>query len=85
MVDRDSLEGIWKEAVTLIVAGEKTGRIVTTGQHDVGRVRRSDIQRGERTYVYKRQGQPCRRCGTEIERTETSGRKVWWCPECQPA
>lgn len=83
-VERDSIESIWKEAVTQLEAGERTGRIVTTDPEDVGRSRRSDIQKGERTYVYKRQGQPCRRCGTEIERSEAAGRKVWWCPECQP-
>lgn len=75
---------MWNEAVAQLRAGEKTGRIVTTDAADVGRSRRSDIQRGERTYVYKRKGQPCRRCGTEIERDETAARKVWWCPSCQP-
>lgn len=84
-VERDSIGDIWEEAVTQLEAGERTGRIVTTDPEDVDRSRRSDIQKGERTYVYKRQGQRCRRCGTEIERTEVAGRKVWWCPECQPA
>lgn len=63
-VERDSIESIWNEAVTQLEAGERAGRIVTTDPDDVGRSRRSDIQKGERTYVYKRQGQPCRRCGT---------------------
>jgi endonuclease-8 len=84
-IGRDSIEGIWKEAVTQLEAGERSGRIVTTDPDDVGRAKRRDIEKGERTYVYKRQGEPCRRCGTGIERTEAGGRKVWWCPECQPA
>lgn len=75
---------IWEEAVAQLRAGEKTGRIVTTDPEDVGRRRRSDIEKGERTYVYKRRGQPCRRCGSDIERGETGARKVWWCPSCQP-
>lgn len=83
-VDRDSVEQLWSEAATQLEAGERTGRIVTTDPEDVGRSSRGEIQQGERTYVYKRQGEPCRRCGTEIERAELSSRKVWWCPECQP-
>lgn len=38
-------------------------------------------------WVYQRQGQPCRICGTPIER-EVRGpdaRAAWWCPHCQPA
>lgn len=84
-VGRSTIERIWCESMTQLRAGERNGRIVTTDPEDVGRSRRSDIQRGERTYVYKRRGQPCRRCGTGIERTELAGRAVWWCPECQPA
>lgn len=84
-VPRERVADIWREAVIQMRAGERTGRIITTDPGDVGRERRSDIQRGERTYVYKRQGEPCRRCGTPIARTEVASRKVWWCPSCQPA
>ena len=83
-VARSQLEDIWSEAVTQLRAGERSGRIVTTDPEDVGRRRRSDISRGERTYVYKRSGESCRRCGTPISRSVVTSRKVWWCPECQP-
>jgi endonuclease-8 len=76
---------LWNESVANLRRGEKSGRIVTTDPEDVGRTRRSDIARGERTYVYKRNGQPCRRCDTPIERTDMKGRKIWWCPSCQAA
>lgn len=82
-LDRAAIEAIWREAVVQLKAGERSGRIVTTDPDDVGRPHRRDIQAGERTYVYKRRGQPCRRCETEIERAEAGGRKVWWCPMCQ--
>ncbi|MCT9819138.1 Fpg/Nei family DNA glycosylase [Microbacterium sp. W1N] len=44
---------------------------------------------GRRMWVYRRERQPCRRCGTPIERTDlgadaTSERIVFWCPRCQP-
>ena len=83
-VTEAQVESIWAESVDQLRAGERSGKIVTTRPADVGRRRRSDIKGGERTYVYKRRGQPCRRCGTEIERSEIAGRKIWWCPVCQP-
>jgi endonuclease-8 len=37
----------------------------------VEQVTTGDPRRGQRTWVYGRAGQPCRRCGTPIERTAT--------------
>ncbi|KSU85532.1 DNA-(apurinic or apyrimidinic site) lyase [Fictibacillus enclensis] len=33
--------------------------------------------------VYDREGQPCRRCGTRIQKTEIASRKSFSCPDCQ--
>ena len=33
--------------------------------------------------VYGRQGEPCRRCGTPIERARIAGRSAHFCPRCQ--
>ncbi|MDD7963194.1 DNA-formamidopyrimidine glycosylase family protein [Microbacterium thalli] len=43
---------------------------------------------GQRMWVYRREGKPCRRCGTLIETDEigalpTSERLIFWCPRCQ--
>jgi formamidopyrimidine-DNA glycosylase len=35
--------------------------------------------------VYDREGLPCRRCGTPIERVVQAGRSTYYCPLCQPA
>lgn len=35
--------------------------------------------------VYDREGRPCRRCGTIIERVVQAGRSTYYCPHCQPA
>jgi formamidopyrimidine-DNA glycosylase len=35
--------------------------------------------------VYDREGLPCRRCGTSIERVVQAGRSTYYCPRCQPA
>ncbi|EDY37794.1 formamidopyrimidine-DNA glycosylase [Cyanobium sp. PCC 7001] len=33
--------------------------------------------------VYRRGGEPCRRCGTPIQRHKLAGRSSHWCPNCQ--
>jgi formamidopyrimidine-DNA glycosylase len=35
--------------------------------------------------VYDREGLPCRRCGTPIERVVQAARSTYYCPHCQPA
>jgi len=35
--------------------------------------------------VYGREGEPCDRCGTPIEKTRAGGRGTWYCPSCQVA
>ncbi|MEN9207856.1 MAG: DNA-formamidopyrimidine glycosylase [Gloeomargarita sp. GMQP_bins_120] len=37
----------------------------------------------DQAWVYGRAGQPCRRCGTVIQRTKIGGRSSHWCPRCQ--
>lgn len=41
---------------------------------------------GEATWVYRRRGRPCRRCGTAVRRDllGVQARSVYWCPTCQP-
>jgi len=34
--------------------------------------------------VYDREGLPCRRCRTRIERVVQAGRSTYYCPHCQP-
>jgi formamidopyrimidine-DNA glycosylase len=38
---------------------------------------------GGMAWVYRRAGQPCRQCGTAIERSRLAGRSSHWCPTCQ--
>jgi endonuclease-8 len=44
------------------------------------------MDRSDRVWVYGRQGQECRRCGTSIEMRKqgTAVRSTYWCPVCQP-
>lgn len=42
------------------------------------------LRRGETSYVYGRRAQPCRRCGTAIQKADQGERITYWCPRCQP-
>lgn len=76
---------LWSRSVDLLTVGERMGRIVTVDVDEVGARSRREIPKGEGLYVYHRDGEPCRRCGTEIRRWDMRGRWVWACPTCQPA
>ena len=54
-----------------------TGKRRTTGSADPA----------ARVWVYGRQGQPCRRCGSSIlmRKQGVGARSTYWCPECQPS
>ena len=76
--DAGDLREIVSLARRLLQANRRTGRQVTTG----------DDRRGRTSWVYGRRGRPCRRCGTAIEKSESSAggreRVTYWCPSCQP-
>ena len=37
----------------------------------------------ERFNVYGREGEPCPRCGTPLDKIRLGGRGTWYCPSCQ--
>lgn len=80
----DAASRLWAESATLLRQGRRDGRIITVDLADVGVRRRSDLERTERLYVYKRTGEPCRRCETPLSVTEMANRLIWWCSSCQP-
>jgi len=50
------------------------------------RLQKAGVRREEyRFAVFARDGLPCYRCGTTIERVEAGGRRLYLCPTCQPA
>ena len=83
-VDDDTATLPWDCTVAELRRGKKSGRIVTTDPTDFGARRDRDLRRDERLYAYKRDGLPCRRCGTKIVTSELANRSMWWCPTCQP-
>lgn len=79
---------IWTDLVGLMRAGVRDGRIDTVRpEHEpevTGRAPRNDPHGGE-VYVYRRAGQQCLVCGTAVATADLAGRKLYWCPNCQPA
>jgi endonuclease-8 len=71
----DALERLVRTGARLLRANRDGPRRTTTGR---------DVD-GERLWVYRRTGRPCRRCGTLVRSTVLGElpRRLWWCPGCQ--
>jgi len=73
------------DAVALVALGARMMRANATR---VDRTFTGDARPGRTTWVYRRAGRPCRRCGTIVRggalgADRTSERVVFWCPSCQ--
>ncbi len=77
-------DALWTDLRTLMRAGVQAGRIVTTRPEHRTR-RRGPASREDAFYVYRRAGEACRVCGTEVRTELMAGRNLYWCPTCQPA
>lgn len=66
-------EAMWDDLSTLMRAGVRSGRILTTERE----------HRPARYYAYRRAGQPCLVCGAAICTAPLLGRRLYWCPRCQ--
>lgn len=63
-------------------------RMLRANRDRSGRTFTGDSRPGQSTWVYRREGRPCRRCGTQIRGGElgadpTRERIIFWCPVCQ--
>lgn len=80
--EKQALE-LWDLTVAQLRVGLRLNRIVTVDPALVGYRSPGRVPDEDRLYVYKREGEPCRQCGTEIELLEVAKRKMWRCPKCQ--
>ncbi len=83
-VGRATWDALWLDLVTLLRAGVRAGRIVTTRPEHRSR-RSGRPTREDSHYVYRRAGLPCRVCGTPVQTAVMVARNLFWCPHCQPA
>ncbi|NHW46040.1 Fpg/Nei family DNA glycosylase [Paenarthrobacter sp. MSM-2-10-13] len=81
-IDAETAGRLWDDTVVTMSDGVRDGRIVTTPSTlwTGGGVMAPDA---DAHFVYKRQGLPCRACGTLVGVTEIGARKLYWCPGCQ--
>ncbi|HEX3969327.1 MAG TPA: DNA-formamidopyrimidine glycosylase family protein [Edaphobacter sp.] len=65
-----------------VVDGKGDGIVTYSGNRRTTRA----MDREERLWVYRRQGQECRRCGAVVmmRKQGTQARSTYWCPDCQP-
>lgn len=73
------------DTLALVELGE---RMIRANLEGPGRTFTGDSRAGKSMWVYGRERQPCRRCGTRIMggslgARATSERNVFWCPRCQ--
>jgi endonuclease VIII len=62
--------------------------VLEANRHRAEQTTTGDTRRGMRAWVYLRDGQPCRRCGSRIRMVDQGEpgrlRQTFWCPTCQP-
>jgi endonuclease-8 len=79
-VPEETIRELWRDWVHLLRIGVETGQMMTMDDLDDGAYRKAMASRDDRHWVYKREGLPCRVCGTNILVEELGGRKLYWCP-----
>ena len=65
-----------------VADGKGEGIVTYSGNRRTTRA----MNREERLWVYRREGQGCRRCGAVVmmRKQGVQARSTYWCPECQP-
>jgi formamidopyrimidine-DNA glycosylase len=81
-ITADEAERLWAAIVAVLTDSLDSGGSSMRDYLDTAG-RRGRFQ--ERWRVYKREGTPCPRCGTEIVRIKVAGRGTRFCPSCQKA
>jgi len=79
-VPEETVRALWRDWVHLLRIGVETGQMMTMDDLDDDSYRRAMASRDDRHWVYKREGLPCRVCGTNIVMEELGARKLYWCP-----
>jgi endonuclease-8 len=81
-ISSHEFDAMWTDLVDLMKVGLRRGKIITVYPEDDHGL--PPYRPGRpRTYVYRRAGEPCRICGTEVRTAVLEGRNLFWCPTCQ--
>ncbi|MGO2659459.1 Fpg/Nei family DNA glycosylase [Mycetocola reblochoni] len=82
-LSEDTAAALWQDWSRLLRIGVETGQMMTMDGLSPEENRRAMATLADRHWVYKREGLPCRVCGTNIVLEELGARKLYWCPSCQ--
>ena len=83
LVAEDTVRALWRDWVYLLGVGVETGQMMTMDDLDEEAYARALASRDDRHWVYHREGEPCRVCGTPIVMEMAAGRKLYFCPKDQ--
>ncbi|MFU8946988.1 Fpg/Nei family DNA glycosylase [Mycetocola zhadangensis] len=83
MIPEELVRGLWRDWARLLPIGVETGQMMTMDDLSGEDYRKAMASRDDRHWVYKREGLPCRVCGTHIALEVMGARKLYWCPNCQ--
>jgi endonuclease VIII len=79
----ETVRDLWRDWRYLLGVGVDTGQMLTMDGLDEEARARALRNRADRHWVYKREGLPCRVCGTHIVLEVAAARKLYYCPTCQ--
>lgn len=82
-LSREQLEQLWADWAHLLAIGIDVGQMITIDGLEGDAYAEALAKRSARHWVYKREGMPCLRCGTNIALEVMANRKLYWCPGCQ--
>lgn len=82
-VPEEVVRALWKDWTKLLKVGVKLGQMMTMDGLTKKQYASALARRSNRHWVYHREGEPCRVCGTPILMEMAAGRKLYWCPTDQ--
>jgi endonuclease-8 len=82
-LDTDTARALWKDWTQLLKRGVRTGVMMTRDDLTAAQQASALRSSANRYFVYKREGRPCRACGTAVLLEMMAARKLYYCPSCQ--
>lgn len=82
---RGQLGALARETLAVVQRSYETAGITLTPRLARSLQKRVRGRERRRFFVFARDGLPCYRCDTRILRESMGSRRIYWCPQCQPA
>ena len=82
-LEENKFRKIWDDSVRLLRLGAVDGKIKTVMEEHLTEDEVMLHGCTQTSYVYKRTGNPCRRCSSSVMSDDMGGRTIYWCPVCQ--